>query len=201
MTDNGHVRRFGIVGAGTIGAGIARLLSELGRTVIVVAPRPGGVGRAAEMLRLSYKVDIDRGRISAAEAEARVRDIHLTSSYSDLDGVECVIESVAEDVQTKQDVLAAVEQRVSPDCIVASNTSSIPITSIAATADRPDRVIGTHYFWPAHRYRLLRSAAPAVPSARALLQTVPVTSWQGRGALRAGGRPPLFSTKILLRYL
>src|SRR2546427_1035018 len=86
MTDNGHVRRFGIVGAGTIGAGIARLLSEVGATVIVVAPRPGGVGRAAEMLRLSYKVDIDRGRISAAEAEARVRDIHLTSSYSDLDG-------------------------------------------------------------------------------------------------------------------
>jgi|SRR6266446_1413794 len=201
MTDNGHVRRFGIVGAGTIGAGIARLLSELGATVIVVAPRPGGVGRAAEMLRLSYKVDIDRGRISAAEAEARVRDIHVTSSYSDLDGVECVIESVAEDVQTKQDVLAAVEQRVSPDCIVASNTSSIPITSIAATADRPDRVIGTHYFWPAHRYRLVEIATAEATSARTLQRTLAMTSWQGKVPLVVRDSPGFFTTRILLVYL
>src|SRR2546428_1533673 len=200
MTDNGHVRRFGIVGAGTIGAGIARLLSELGRTVIVVAPRPGGVGRAAEMLRLSYKVDIDRGRISAAEAEARVRDIHLTSSYSDLDGVECVIESVAEDVQTKQDVLAAVEQRVSPDCIVASNTSSIPITSIAATADRPDRVIGTHYFWPAHRYRLVESPPPPAPRPRQLQRDPPDTFHEGKGPLVVRDSPGVFSTQMLRGY-
>src|SRR5436309_15531288 len=158
MTDRGHARRFGVVGAGTVGSGIARLLSDLDATVVVVAPRPGGVRRAADMLSLSYTSDVERGRICAAEAEARLRNIHLTPSYADLDGVECVVESVAEDVRTKQEVLAAIERFVSPDCLITSNTSSIPITRIAAAARRPDRVIGTHYFWPAHRYRLVQIA-------------------------------------------
>src|SRR2546426_1863940 len=135
MTDRGRVRRYGIVGAGTIGSGIARLCSDLDASVVVVAPRPGGVRRAAEALQLTYTSDVDRGRISAAEAEARLRSIHLTPDYADLDGVECVIESVAEDVRTKQEVLAAVEAVVAPDCVIASNTSSIPITRIAARSE------------------------------------------------------------------
>jgi 3-hydroxyacyl-CoA dehydrogenase/enoyl-CoA hydratase/3-hydroxybutyryl-CoA epimerase len=201
MTARRYGRRFGIVGAGTIGSGIARLLSDLDATVVVVAPRPGGVLRAAEMLQLTYKVDVDRGRISAAEAEARLHNIHLTPYYSDLDGVDCVIESVAEDVQTKQEVLAAVEECVSPDCIIASNTSSIPIARIAATADRPDRVIGTHYFWPAHRYRLVEIATAEATSERTLQRTLALTYWQGKVPLIVRDSPGFFTTRILLVYL
>lgn len=201
MTDRGQVRRFGLVGAGTIGSGIVRLLSDLDATVVVVAPRPGGVRRAAEALQITYKSDVDRGRISAAEAEARLRNIHLTPYYSGLDRVECVIESVAEDVQTKQDVLAAVEEFVSPDCIIASSTSSIPITRIAATADRPDRVIGTHYFWPAHRYRLVEIATAEATSERTLQRTLAMTSWQGKVPLIVRDSPGFFTTRILLVYL
>lgn len=201
MTDRGRVRRFGIVGAGTIGSGVARLLSDLDATVVVVAPRPGGVRRATEMLQLTYKVDVDRGRISAAEAEARLHDIHLTPYYSDLDGVECVIESVIEHVETKQEVLAAVEECVSPDCIIASNTSSIPITRIAASADRPERVIGTHYFWPAHRYRLVEIATAEATSERTVQRTLAMTSWQGKVPLIVRDSPGFFTTRILLVYL
>src|SRR3989475_384009 len=201
MTGSGQGRRFGLVGLGTIGAGIARLLSDLDATVVVVAPRPGGVRRAAETLQRAYKVDVDRGRISAAEAEARVRNIHLTPSYSDLDGVECVIESVIEDVHTKQEVLAAVEECVAADCIIASSTSSIPITRIAAAAGRPDRVIGTHYFWPAHRYRLVEHVTAEATSARTLQRTLAMTSWQGKGPLVVRDSPRFFTTKILLVFL
>jgi 3-hydroxyacyl-CoA dehydrogenase/enoyl-CoA hydratase/3-hydroxybutyryl-CoA epimerase len=194
-------RRFGLVGLGTIGAGIARLLSDLDATVVVVAPRPGGVRRAAETLQRAYKVDVDRGRISAAEAEASVRNIHLTPSYSDLDGVECVIESVIEDVHTKQEVLAAVEECVAADCIIASSTSSIPITRIAAAAGRPDRVIGTHYFWPAHRYRLVEIVTSDVTSERTLQRTLAMASWQGKVPLLVRDSPGFFTTRILLVYL
>src|SRR2546425_1995089 len=201
MTGSGQGRRFGLVGLGTIGAGIARLLSDLDATVVVVAPRPGGVRRAAETLQRAYKVDVDRGRISAAEAEARVRNIHLTPSYSDLDGVECVIESVIEDVHTKQEVLAAVEECVAADCIIASSTSSIPITRIAAAAGRPDRVIGTHYFWPAHRYRLLPIATAEAASARPLQRAPALTFWQGKEPLLGRDSPRLFPPRDLLVFL
>lgn len=177
------------------------MLSDLGATVVVVAPRPGGVRRAADMLQLTYKSAVDRGRISAAEAEARLHNIHLTPYYSDLDGVECVIESVIEDVQTKQEVLAAVEESVSPDCIITSNTSSIPITRIAAAAGRPDRVIGTHYFWPAHRYRLVEIATAEATSERTLQRTLAMTYWQGKVPLMVRDRPGFFTTRILLVYL
>jgi len=194
-------RRLGLVGLGTIGAGIARLLSDLDATVVVVAPRPGGVRRAAETLQRAYKVDVDRGRISAAEAEASARNIHLTPSYSDLDGVECVIESVIEDVHTKQEVLAAVEECVAADCIISSSTSSIPITRIAAAARRPDRVIGTHYFWPAHRYRLVEIVTSDVTSERTLQRTLAMASWQGKVPLLVRDSPGFFTTRILLVYL
>jgi 3-hydroxyacyl-CoA dehydrogenase/enoyl-CoA hydratase/3-hydroxybutyryl-CoA epimerase len=115
--------------------------------------------------------------------------------------VECVIESVAEDVRAKQEVLAAVEEFVSADCLIASNTSSIPITRIAAAARRPDRVIGTHYFWPAHRYRLVEIAASEVTSERALQRTLAMASWQGKLPLLVRDSPGFFTTRILLVYL
>ena len=200
MMDRGHGGRFGVVGAGRLGSGIARMISDLGATAIVVAPRPGGVGRAAEALQLSYKSDVDRGRIGPAEARARLHNIHLTPNYSDLDGVECVIESVAEDVKTKREVVAAVEECVAADCLIASTTSSIPITRIAAAARRPDRIIGTHYFWPAHRYRLVEIATTEVTSERALQRTLAMASWQGKVPLLVRDSPGCFTTRILLVY-
>ena len=201
MTERAPASRFGVVGAGTIGSGVARLLADLGATVVVVAPRPGGVQRAADTLHGSYTADVDRGRLCAADAHARLRNIHLTPGYADLDGVECVIESVAEDLRTKQDVLAAVEAVVAPDCIIGSNTSSIPIARVAATAARPDRVIGTHYFWPAHRYRLVEIATAAATSERTLRRTLAMASWQGKVPLIVRDSPGFFTTRILLVYL
>ncbi|MBI4271497.1 MAG: hypothetical protein HY615_14270 [Candidatus Rokubacteria bacterium] len=201
MTGPEAGRRFGIVGVGTIGSGIARLLADLDARVVAVAPRTGGVRRAAEMLRRTYAVDVERGRIRAAEAEAGLRNIHVTPYYSDLAGVECVVESVAEDVEAKRAVLAAVEEVVGPGCIIASNTSSIPIARIAATADRPDRVIGTHYFWPAHRYRLVEIGPAGTTSERTLRRTLALTAWQGKTPLVVRDSPGFFTTRILLVYL
>jgi len=201
MTERAPVRRFGVVGAGTIGSGVVRLLSDLGAQVVVVAPRPGGVQRAVDTVRGSYTVDVERGRLCAADAYARLHSIRFTPSYADLDGVECVIESVAEDLKTKQDVLAAVEAVVAPDCIIGSNTSSIPIARVAATAARPDRVIGTHYFWPAHRYRLVEIATAAATSERTLRWTLAMASWQGKVPLTVRDSPGFFTTRILLVYL
>jgi 3-hydroxyacyl-CoA dehydrogenase/enoyl-CoA hydratase/3-hydroxybutyryl-CoA epimerase len=189
------------VGAGTIGSGIARLLADLDATVVVVAPRPGGVERAADALRRSYESDLERGRLGPAEADVRLCNIRFTPSYSDLAGVEWVIESVAEDVQTKREVLAAIERVVSADCVIASNTASIPIARIASGAVRGDRVIGTRYFWPAHRYRLVEIACSSATSARTLHRTLDMAVWQGKVPLIVRDSPGFFTTRILLVYL
>jgi len=195
------VRRCGLVGAGTVGAGIARVLADLGATVVVVAPRRGGLQRAAGMLERAYESDVRRGRITALEARDRLSRMHLTASYADLAGVECVIESVVENLQTKHAVLAAVEAGVSPACIIASNTSAIPISRIAAAAAWPDRVIGAHYFWPAYRYRLVEIIPGEATSTLTLHRTQAMVDWQGKVPLIVGDCPGFFTTRILLVYL
>jgi 3-hydroxyacyl-CoA dehydrogenase / enoyl-CoA hydratase / 3-hydroxybutyryl-CoA epimerase len=201
MIDRELDRRIGVVGAGTIGSGIARLLADLDAAVVVVAPRPGGVERAADALRQSYGSDVERGRLGPAEADVRLCNIHFTPSYSDLAGVECVIESVVEDVQTKREVLTAIEDVVAPDCIIATNTASIPIARIAAAAIRRDRVIGTRYFWPAHRYRLIEIACSRATSARTLHRTLDLALWQGKVPLIVRDSPGFFTARVLLVYL
>lgn len=193
--------RVGVVGAGVIGAGIARLFSGRGATTTVVAPRPGGVERATERIQRYYASDIKHGRLSVAEAEAGLGNIVITPRYSDLHAAAFVIESVIEDLRTKHEVLAAVEACVPPECIIASNTSSIPIAMIAAPARRPDRVIGTHYFWPAHRYRLIEVAAADVTSEQTRHRTLALARWQGKVPLLVRDRPGFFTTRILLVYL
>jgi 3-hydroxyacyl-CoA dehydrogenase / enoyl-CoA hydratase / 3-hydroxybutyryl-CoA epimerase len=125
----------------------------------------------------------------------------VTASYADLEGAGCVIESVPEELAVKQEVLAAVEAHTSPNCIFASNTSSIPLADLAAAAGRPHNVIGTHYFWPAHRYRLVEIARAASTSDRTLQRTLHLTHWQGKVPLLVRDVPGLFTTRILLVYL
>ena len=193
--------RCGIVGAGAIGSGIARLLSGLGATTVVVAPRRGGVERATGLIHQWHASDVRHGRLSAAEADAGLRNVHVTPRYADIEGADFVIESVPEDVAVKRDVLAAVEAHTSPDCIFASNTSSIPLADIAARASRPHNVIGTHYFWPAHRYRLVEIARAASTSDRTLQRTLDLIQWQGKVSLLVRDVPGFYTTRILLVYL
>lgn len=169
--------------------------------MVVVAPRSGGAGRAARMIEATYRSDVDRGRVTAAQARARLRNVQLTPHYSDLKGVEFVIESVLEDLATKHDVLAAVERVVSSDTVFASNTSSIPIARIAATAQTPHRVIGTHYFWPAHRFRLVEIARAATTGEPTLHRTLDFIRWQGKVPLLVRDLPGFFTTRVILAYL
>src|SRR2546422_11174184 len=85
--------RVAIVGAGAIGSGIARLLSGLGATAVVVAPRRGGVARATERIHYWYASDVRHGRLSAAEADAGLRNVRVTARYADIEGAEFVIRS------------------------------------------------------------------------------------------------------------
>ena len=195
------VQPYGVVGAGAIGSGIARLLSGLGAPTTVVAPRPGGVERASERIRRWYASDVRHGRLTGPEAETGLRNVCVTSSFKDLEAATFVIESVPEDIAVKQDVLAAVEAHTAPDCVFASNTSAIPLTDMAARADRPHQVIGTHFFWPAHRYRLVEIARANLTSELTLQRALNLVRWLGKVPLVVHDRPGFFTTRVLVVYL
>lgn len=198
------VQRVGVVGAGVMGISIAHLASSVGiETVIKVRARPGAVEQAWQTMRASYAREVEAGRASPAEAEAGLVRVQITDDYADLGraGCEIVIESVPEHLAIKHEVLQAVEASVHDDCVFASNTSSIPIAWLARQSARPDRVIGMHYFWPAHRQPLLEISSLPDTAPDALARARVLGRQQGRVELLVRDMPGFLTTRVLIPYL
>ncbi|MAU96093.1 MAG: 3-hydroxyacyl-CoA dehydrogenase [Fulvimarina sp.] len=177
----------GIVGAGTMGRGIAQIAAEAGVAVILadVAPEAGQAGRDFVEGMLTRKAE--KGRMSAAEAEAaiaRVRPLVLSDAdaYRGFASCDVVIEAVVERMEVKHAVLKALEAAVGPHCILATNTSSLSVTGFAAAAGRPERVAGYHFFNPVPLMRVVEVIAGArtAPGTVACLESL---------ARRMGHRP------------
>lgn len=198
------VQRVGVIGAGVMGASIAHLTSSVGiETVIKVRPRPGAIEQAWQTMLASYAREVETGRASPAEAEAGLARIRITDDYADLGraGCEVVIESVPEDLAIKHEVLQAVEAATHDGCVFASNTSSLPMAWLARPSKRPDRVVGMHYFWPAHRQPLLEISSLPETAPEALARARILGRQQGRVELLVRDSPGFLTTRILMPYL
>ena len=202
MTSPASYQRIGIVGAGTIGSGIALLTATLGATTtVVVAPRPGGVERARALLGRSFAGEVKRGKLTPEDAEAALSRMVFSPDYAALAGCEFVVESVAEDLQTKREVLAQVEAHTGPECIFGSNTTSIPIGQIAAHAARPGNAVGMHYFWPAQRYKLVEVARPVAATPDTMERVSAFMRWQGKTVLLTSDTPGFFTSRVLMAFI
>lgn len=198
------VRCVGVVGAGVMGASIAHLTSSVGiETVIKVRTRPGAIEQAWQTMRTSYAREVEAGRASPAEAEAGLARLRITDDYAELGraGCEIVIESVPEHLAIKHEVLQAVEAAVHDDCVFASNTSSLPIAWLARRSVRPHRIVGMHYFWPAHRQPLLEISSLPETAPDALARARVLGRQQGRVELLVRDMPGFLTTRILMPYL
>ena len=198
------VRRVGVIGVGAMGASIAHLTSSVGlETVIKVRARPGAIEQAWQTMRASYAREVEAGRASPAEAEAGLARLRITDDYAELGraGCEIVIESVPEHLAIKHEVLQAVEAVTHDDCIFASNTSSLPIAWLARRSKRPDRVVGMHYFWPAHRQPLLEISALPDTAPEVLKRVRLLGRQQGRVELLVRDSPGFLTTRILMPYV
>jgi 3-hydroxybutyryl-CoA dehydrogenase len=142
------MERVGVVGSGIMGAGIAEVAARSGCDVVVreVTAELAEAGRA----RIAASLDraVTRGRLAAADRDATLGRIRTTTSLDDLADRDLVIEAIVEDEPTKTALYRELSGLVRPDCVLASNTSSIPISRLAAAAQRPERVLGMHFFNP-----------------------------------------------------
>ena len=139
----------GVVGAGIMGSGIAQVAATAKCNVVLYDTSSAALEKAKANLQATFKKLEEKGKMTAEESKAILSRISFSSQLSDFGSCQLVIEAIVENLEVKRKLFSDIENTVSKDCIIASNTSSLSITSIASACIVPQRVIGIHFFNPA----------------------------------------------------
>lgn len=142
--------KVGIIGSGAMGSGIAQVAAMAGHEVHVYDANPVAAQSAGNNLKASLQKLVEKGKCTQEKYDLVLSNINFQSSIDKLNTCELIIEAIIENIEVKKDVFAALESIVSDTCILASNTSSLSIASIASACNKPERFIGIHFFNPAN---------------------------------------------------
>jgi 3-hydroxybutyryl-CoA dehydrogenase len=184
-----------VVGAGQMGGGIAQVVAASGRRVSLHDAAPGAVARAVETMRKSLAKLADKGGRAPDEVLTRVVEV------DDLVPADLMLEAVIEDVSVKQDLFRRADRALPAEAILASNTSSIPISALAAATGRPDRVIGMHFFNPVPVLKLVEIVRGKETSDATLAAIVALAEELGKTPAEANDSPGFVSNRILMPFI
>lgn len=145
-----NITRAAVIGAGTMGSGIAISLLDAGIQVMVVEQDDQALARGHDKIKRHYQSQVDKARIDATTRDRRLAQLSTASDYQAVANADLIIEAVFEDLQIKQEVFAKLDRHVRADTILATNTSTLDVSAIAAQTRRPEQVVGLHFFSPAH---------------------------------------------------
>ncbi|GGP79648.1 3-hydroxybutyryl-CoA dehydrogenase [Saccharothrix coeruleofusca] len=198
-----EVRQVGVVGCGVMGAGIVDVCAQAGLDVrVVVSARPS-VDRARARVLKSVDNRVRKGLLSEQDRDALLERVSFTDDFAELRDRQFVVEAVPEDEEAKRLVLKEVDAVVeSDDAVIASTTSSIPITALARGVERPERVIGAHFFNPAPAMRLVELTAGLLTAQDARVRTEAfVTEVLGKRVVWCQDRAGFVVNSLLVPYL
>jgi len=184
-----------VVGAGQMGAGIAQVVAASGRTVSLHDPYPGAVERGLGTMRTSLERLREKGGADPDEVLARVTPV------DGLVAADLMVEAVVEDAHVKEAIFRAADAAFPPQAILASNTSSIPITSLAAATSRPDRVIGMHFFNPVPVLKLVEVIRGLDTSDETAAAITALAVDLGKTPAEARDSPGFVSNRILMPFI
>lgn len=191
---------FGVCGAGTMGSGIAYAAALAGYSVRLYDISQEAVDRGAAQIARFIQGSLDRGKLDEAGAtELRAR-IVVTLNLDEMVGAEIVVEAAIERLDLKQDLFARLEAIVPEDAILASNTSSLAITEIAARLSRPERMVGMHFFNPAHIMKLVEVIQGYRTSDEVLERTIAITRALGKVPVRAKDTPGFIVNRVARNF-
>ncbi len=190
------VSRIGILGAGTMGRGIAQVAALGGYETRLYDAFPAAAEEAATKLREALAKGAARGRWSEAEADEASNRIGPALAIGELAGCELLIEAAPEDVELKRRLFAAAAAVCGPETILASNTSSLRVADIAAGVPGPERVVGMHFFNPPVLMKLVEVVAAERSSERALAATTEVAVAMGRTPIQARDTPGFVANRL-----
>lgn len=196
-----EVTRLGVIGAGLMGAGIAQVAAYNGTNVRLKDASAPGLGWGMNYIDDLLKKAARRKKITEAQADIALGRVAPTLTYEGLEHCEIVIEAVFENKELKQSILAELEALGNADQIVASNTSTIPIKTIAKKSKRPENVLGMHFFSPVHKMPLLEIIRTEKTSPKALATALAYGRELGKTCIVVDDGPGFFTSRVIGAYI
>ncbi len=192
------IQRIGVVGAGTMGSGIAQVFAQAGLDVRLSDSVPAALDRARAGIEKSLARLVEKGTLTAGDRDVAITRISTTGSLDPLGEVDFVVEAVAEDLQAKLDVFRKLDAVTKPAVVLASNTSSISITVLGASTKRPDKVLGMHFMNPVPLMRLVELIRGQATSAESMMIATELCMRLGKTGVEAADYPGFISNRILM---
>ena len=187
----------GVIGAGQMGGGIAQVIAQAGLPAVLSDERPGQAEQAVDDARKRLMRRVKDGRMDEATVEEICGRITPVDSYDGFASCEMVIEAVYEDAGVKAEVLGAVEKHLSENTVIASNTSTIPITGMASVLERPWNFCGIHFFNPAPVMKLVEVVRALLTSDETIARAVEFTERVGKTKVTVKDSPGFVANRLL----
>jgi len=188
----------GVVGSGTMGNGIAQVAARAGYDVVMRDVKDEFLQRGLGAIEKSLQRDVDKERLSDEEKTAIVARIRTTTELAALNTASFIIEAVTEDLAVKTELFKTLDEIATPETILASNTSSISITRLAASTQRPDKVIGMHFMNPVPVMKLVEVIRGIATSSETYERVRSLTEKLGKIALDCNDSPGFVSNRVLM---
>ena len=195
------IEKVGVLGAGVMGAGIAQWCSARGLTVRLKDIKPEFIASGMKRIADVYREGVRRHRLTKLEAEHGVARVHPTTDYTGFGDCDLVIEAVLEQIEVKQALFQELTPVLRDDCVLASNTSAIPIDDLAEVSHRPRRFVGIHFFNPVHKMPLVEIVRGTKTTAAVVATAVEFAKRLKKTPIVVKGAPGFLVNRLLMPYL
>jgi 3-hydroxybutyryl-CoA dehydrogenase len=191
----------GVVGTGTMGAGIVEVAARSGLNVVCWGRSEASTGRAAQAVERSVKKAVDRGKLTEEAGDALLGRITWTRDLAAAAATELVVESVAEDLETKTGFFKELDRLARPETILSTGTSSLPVVAMAAATNRPERVLGVHFFNPAAIMRLVEVVRTVATDPQVVADAAGAVRTMGKHPVLCGDRAGFIVNRLLFPFV
>jgi 3-hydroxybutyryl-CoA dehydrogenase len=193
-----HITNIAVIGAGTMGNGIAHVMANAGLSVTMIDVGQDQLDRALASIRKNMGRQVEKGKISQEEMDKALERITTSTRIEDAQGADMVVEAVFEDAEIKKDTLRKLDSICGSDTILASNTSTISITELAAATERPDKVIGMHFMNPVPVMQLVEVIRGMATSDETYQTVDELTKVLGKTPVSVNDYPGFIANRLLM---
>ncbi len=195
------IRKAAIIGAGTMGGGIAMACANAGIPVLLKEVEQAALDRGVATVRKNYESSVKKGRFRQETMDQRMALIHPQLSYDGFEDADLIIEAAFESMALKKQIFQEIDRIAKPDCVLASNTSTLDIDEISSATSRPHMVIGLHFFSPAHVMRLVEIVRGAATSKEVIATSLALAKKLGKVGVVVGNCRGFVGNRMMLPYM